>query len=83
MPDIYPGKIGETAPIVPARTATGERLPLDVIRAFVKLAMEYARGRPTQEFRVQQSGWGYPRQQIAPMFDHCPSNVTLPYGFWY
>ncbi len=78
---IYPDKFGARAPAVPVRDASGSRYSLDVIRAFVKVSLDYAAKRPDVTFQVQQDGWGYSRQEIAPMFDYCPKNIMLPYGF--
>lgn len=79
---IFPCKMGQSpAPAVPVRDVNGARLSLDIIRAFVLVAMDHVRKRPSVTFHVQQDGWGYARQDIAPMFDHCPKNITLPYGF--
>lgn len=84
MPNIFPCNMGEhPVPAVPVRDASGAKLPLDIIRAYVLVAVDYARKRPDQNFKIQQDGWGYSRFDIAPMFDHCPLNITLPYGFMY
>lgn len=81
MPDITPGPITATAPQVPVRDSSGARLPLQVIRAFVIVALGHVRRNPDKLYYVKQDGWGYHRRDIAPMFNHCPSNVMLPYGF--
>lgn len=79
---IFPCKMGQhPTPAVPVTDSSGARLSLDMIRAYVMVVMEYVRKRPDTTFQVQQDGWGYDRKQIAPMFDHCPRNVMLPYGF--
>lgn len=84
MPHIHPCKMSEyEVPLVPVTDTSGARLPLEMIKAYVMVAVDYARKRPEQTFKVQQEGWGYPRQQIAPLFDRCPLNITLPYGFIY
>lgn len=80
---IHPDKIGCYPPAVPARDAQGKRLPLQVIHAYVLVSLDYVRRRPETTFRVQEDGWGYDRKQIAPMFDNCPKNIYLPYGFIY
>lgn len=82
MPNvIYPDKMGSPAPAVPVRDASGGKLPLPVIKGFVMVALDYARKRPGTTFQVQQDGWGYDRREIAPLFDYCPRNIILPYGF--
>lgn len=78
---ICPGKMGCDLPMVPVRDVNGARLQLQVIAAYVSVALDYARKRPDRTFKVQQDGWGYSRKDIAPLFDHCPKNITLPYGF--
>lgn len=83
MNHIYPDKMGCSSPAVPVRDASGARLPLPVVHAYVMVVLDYVRKRPDTQFRVMQDGWGYDRKQIAPMFDHCPRNITLPQGFIY
>ena len=83
MPDIIPGPITAAPPQVPVRDAAGKRLSLDLIHAFVWVALDHARKRPGVTFHVKQDGWGYAREKIAPMFDNCPQNIILPYGFLY
>lgn len=83
MTQLYPGKMGDTPPAVPVRDMAGARLPAQVIHAFVIVALDHVRKRPDRTFHVQQDGWGYDRRTIAPMFDNCPANVVLPYGFLY
>lgn len=81
---IFPCKMGQhPTPAVPVRDVNGARLSLDIIRAYVMVALDYVRKRPERTFQVQQDGWGYDRKQIAPMFDYCPKNIKLPYGFIY
>lgn len=81
MPNIYPGPMGSDMPQVPVKDINGNRLPLSVIKAYVLVAMQYARDRGDQVFYVQQDGWGYSLRDIAPFFDYCPKNICLPYGF--
>lgn len=83
MPDITPGPITASPPQVPVRDAAGKRLSLDMIHAFVLVALDHARKHPSESFHVKQDGWGYPHNKIAPMFDRCPANIHLPYGFIY
>ena len=80
---IYPEKMGCQLPAVAVRDISGARLQPEIIRAYVMLAVDYARRRPNANFEVQADGWGYDRKVIAPMFDHCPDNIRLPYGFIY
>lgn len=81
MPNITPGRIGDSAPFVPVRDASGSRLSVDVIRAFVLVAIEYARQRPDRIFHVQQDGWGVPFRDVVPMFKGCTGNVYFPQGY--
>lgn len=76
--------------IQPVRAATGvptdipvHKLPPEMIRYFVSVAMDHARRTPHVEYRVAAKGWGYPARIIAPMFDYSPVNVFLPYEFMY
>jgi hypothetical protein len=83
MTQIHPGKVGDTFPAIPTRDDAGKRLPPEMIEYFVKAAMDTARRSPNVRFHVQENGWGYDRKKIAPMFDYCPPNIHLPYGFIY
>ena len=83
MTNIYPGPMGCTFPQVSVRDTSGARLPIDVIRAYVTVALMTVRRNPSVTYHVQQEGWGYHRTDIAPMFDNCPANVVLPHGFIY
>lgn len=78
---LFPSKMGCIPPAVPVRDMSGARLPLDVIRAFVMISLDHVRRQPDRMFYVMEDGWGYNRRQIAPMFDNCPKNIVLPYGF--
>ncbi len=80
---LRPGPMGCVFPAIPVRDASGARLPIDMIRAYVMIALDTVRRQPEKLYRVQQEGWGYHRREIAPMFDRCPGNIMLPYGFLY
>ncbi len=77
---IHPDRVGCFAPAVAARDAAGRRLPLQVIHAYVMIALDGARKQPDKMFRVQQDGWGYSPDEIAPLFAGAPDNVVLPWG---
>lgn len=67
-----------TPAILPARN-----LPVEMIRYFVMVAMNEARRNPDEQYTVVPKGWGHPARIIAPMFDHAPINVGLPFEFIY
>ena len=61
-------------------------LPLPLIQYFCRVFVDYARARPGERFKLVAIGCGlagYKPAQIAPFFDHCPFNVTLPFEFMY
>lgn len=80
---IGPAAVGAAPPSIPVRDAAGARLPVEMIRYFAKVAMDHARRNPSERFKVVGTGYGYPAKVIAPMFDYCPPNVSLPYEFMY
>ena len=71
---------------IPTKGFNLKRLPLAMIEHFVKAFKDYARCNPGETFQVVAIGCGlagYKAADIAPMFDHCPGNVLLPYEFQY
>lgn len=78
MPSIHPGPMGSSAPVVAVRDAAGTRLPLDMVRAFLMLAVEHARARPDRIYTVQRDGWGYAFRDLVSVFKGAPDNVMLP-----
>lgn len=71
---------------IPTKDAQLQTLPLEAIKYFVKVFLQYAREHPSDTFKVVSIGCGlagYSPSQIAPMFDYCPINVQLPQEFIY
>lgn len=73
-------------PIRPIRTTSDT--PTDVqtgplLHWNILAALDHARRHPDQSFQVEPRGWGVPVRIVAPMFDYCPANVSLPYEFQY
>lgn len=69
--------------ILPRDIPHGRKVPPEVIRYHVMVAMQQARRSPEMTVEVHVKGWGHPARVIAPMFDYCPNNVRLPYEFQY
>lgn len=80
MPTIHPGPMGSSAPVVPVRDAAGKALPVDMVRAYLMLAVAYAKDRPDQLFTVQRDGWGHSFRDLVSVFKGGPGNIMLPYG---
>lgn len=76
-----PGRNGDSYAI-PVKGFDGKRLPLPLVEYFCRVFLDYARRHPFEDFTVGVIQGGKP-PQIAPFFDHCPANVTLPYEFMY
>lgn len=57
--------------------------PTYMIQFRIAMAVDLARRSPDESFEVPAKGWGHPAKVIAPMFDHSPMNVSLPYEFMY
>lgn len=58
---------------------------IEQIELYVKQFKEIVIGYPDKEFIVTRIGCGiagYSDEQIAPLFNNCPDNVTLP-GVWH
>jgi hypothetical protein len=69
---------------IPTKGFVLERLPLPIIEHFCRVFVEYARARPQETFRLTPIGCGlagYTVNDIAPFFDCCPANITIPYEF--
>ena len=70
-------------PATPTDIQVGKGVPIEVIRFHVVCALQHCRRTPETEYTVRARGWGHPAPVIAPMFDHPPRNVGLPYEFMY
>lgn len=71
---------------IPTKDERLRVLPLYLIAYYVAVFTQYARANPHLQFRVVAIGCGlagYKPAQIAPLFDHSPPNVSLPYEFMY
>ena len=71
---------------IPTKDYSLKVLPLEMIRYFVLVFLDYARAHPELQFNVVAIGCGlagYKPAQIAPMFNYCPINVQLPMEFIY
>ena len=69
---------------IPTKGKNLEVLPLDTIKTFVDLFIEYAEANPDLEFQLTAIGCGlagYKPAEIAPMFKTAPQNVHLPPEF--
>jgi hypothetical protein len=68
---------------IPTKDENIETLPLDKIKSYVDLFLEYTKTKP-YEFLVTQIGCGlagYTPKDIAPLFKGAPDNVILPQVF--
>jgi hypothetical protein len=71
---------------IPTKDYNLKRLPLGMIHHFARDFIRYARENPTETFKMVAIGCGlagYKPKDIAPLFDHAPNNVILPYEFQY
>lgn len=75
---IYPTALGRSAPRVPARDQSGKRLPLQMVQAFLLVAVQHAAKRPDETFDVQRDGWGYSWRDVSSVLVDVPGNVRLP-----
>lgn len=66
---------------IPTKDENLRTLPLDQIKAWVDVFVDYARNHPHEQFQVTAIGTGlagYRHEQIAPMFKGAPPNCQLP-----
>jgi hypothetical protein len=75
------GRLGNSY-LIPVKGLDGKRLPLPMIEYFCRVFLDYARTRRGEQFSVAVIGGGKP-SHVAPFFDHCPSNIYLPYEYQY
>ena len=69
---------------IPTKNAALKTLPLETIAQHVAVFLEFAAAHPKMRFKVTPIGCGLAGlkpEQIAPMFETPPSNVTLPIEF--
>ena len=69
---------------IPTKDAKLNTLHLEEIDRNVGRFIEFAKTRPDLQFQLTPIGCGlagYKPEQIAPMFDDAPANVTLPSEF--
>lgn len=75
MPQIYPTDMGGALPV---RDNSGARLPVQMIHAYVLVALGQAASDPHLVYRVQRDGWGYSWRDIEPAFAGAGENVRVP-----
>jgi hypothetical protein len=69
---------------IPTKDQKLQTLPLDVIRYYVDMFVEYARQHPELEFEVVKIGCGlagFKEEQMAPLFINAGPNCILPQGW--
>jgi hypothetical protein len=69
---------------IPTKDRRLNTLPLDIIKAYVKIFLLFAEENSDMIFNVTAIGCGlagYSPRDIAPMFKGCPHNVKLPKEF--
>lgn len=66
---------------IPTKDFNLKTLPLESIKSYIKVFIEYAKANPEQEFLVTRVGCGlagYKDEDIAPFFITAPNNCELP-----
>lgn len=66
---------------IPTKDVYLRSLPLDTIKFYVDVFLEYARNNPEESFFVTRIGCGlagYSDEDISPLFKDAPPNCELP-----
>lgn len=66
---------------IPTKDLKLKTLPLESVKSYVKIFIEYAKANPQLTFQVTRVGCGlagYKDEDIAPFFTTAPNNCELP-----